>query len=188
MKHSLITVLALLAIALGPLTGIASGANLIYNGGFEGPAENGQPRYWQISTSRGTEAEAGLDSSEKHSGEQSLKISITPPGGRVIVYLDKAGASAITPGVAYEASCWIKTRNLDYNPYHEAPSFRFNFRPQRIRAGTVADLLNRLESTSDWTRLSIQAAAPEGSNQIHLDFVLTNGTVWIDDIEVKRLE
>lgn len=187
MKKQLITVLVCMAIALVSPTG-AIGANMLYNSGFEGPVDNGYPRGWTININRGTEAEISLDTGETHSGENALKVAITPPGGRVIVSLDDAGAAPITPGQTYEASCWIKTRNLDYNRFHEAPAFRLNFRPQRIRPGKMVDLINKLQGTSDWVQISQKATAPANSSRIHLDFVLTSGTVWIDDVEVRRVQ
>ncbi|MBS0014322.1 MAG: hypothetical protein KFF46_10160 [Desulfobacterales bacterium] len=186
MKKYLIAVLAYMTIA-GIFPAAAAGANILYNGGFEGPVDNGSPGGWKITVNRGTEAEIALDSGDTHSGENALKVAITPPGGRVVVYLDEAGAAPITPGAAYEASCWIRTQNLDYNRFHEAPAFRFNFRPQRIRPGKLVDLINKLQGTSGWVQISQKATAPENSSRIHLDFVLTSGTVWIDDVEVRRL-
>jgi hypothetical protein len=188
MKKQLTTALAWMAIVLISSAGSAAGANMLYNGGFEGPVENGQPKGWKTTVNRNTTAEISLDSLEKHSGQQSLKVAITPPGGRVIVYLEEAGAAPITPRAIYEASCWIKTQNLDYNRFHEAPAFRLNFRPQRILPGKIVDLINKLQGTSGWVQISQKATAPENSNRIHLDFVLTSGTVWIDNAEVRRVQ
>jgi hypothetical protein len=189
MKNWLIMMLALAATALVvPLNCMAQGSNLVYNGGFEGPADNGQPKDWLVNISRGTEAEVSLDSVEKHSGSNSLKILVKPPGGRVIVYLDETGAAPVSPGATYEASCWIKTRSLDYNPFREAPAFRLNFGPQRLRPGKIADLINLIGKTSDWTKITMATAVPQGSNRLHLDFIFTNGTAWIDDIAVRKVE
>lgn len=188
MKKQLTVALAWMAIVLFSSAGSAAGANMLYNGGFEGPVESGQPKGWKTTINRNTTAEISLDSREKYSGQQSLKIAITPPGGRVIVYLDKAGAAPITPGSTYEASCWIRTQNLDYNRFHEAPAFRLNFRPQRIRPGKLVDLINKLQGTSGWVQISQKATALENSSRIHLDFVLTSGTIWIDDVEVRRVQ
>lgn len=188
MKKQLTTALAWMVIVLISSAGGAAGANMLYNGGFEGPVENGQPKGWKTTVNRNTTAEISLDSLEKHSGQQSLKVAITPPGGRVIVSLDDTGAAPVTQGQSYEASCWIKTRNLDYNRFHEAPAYRLNFRPQRIRPGKMVDLINKLQGSSGWVQISQKATAPANSSRIHLDFVLTSGTVWIDDVSVQRAE
>lgn len=185
MKNLLAAVGVLLAVLPASAPDTALCANLLYNGGFEFQADNGRPEGWQINVMRGTKAEIGFDEEEKHGETQSLRISIKPPGGRVTLYLDKGGAAAAEPGKDYEASFWIRTRNLDYNQFHEAPAFRFNFRPRRNRPGSVIDLISQLEGASGWTRLSARSTAPPGSNRFHIDFILTSGTVWIDDVEIR---
>ncbi len=164
-------------------------ANLIENGGFEKKASETLPEGWKLNTSRNTEAKYAFDAAEKHSGKYSYRISVPPPGGRAVLYIDEAAAGTVIPGNVYEATFWVKSENLDYNRFHEAPAFRLNYSPERARPGGIVDLMARLEGKSGWTQLSVQAPkAPQNSNRIYIDFIVTQGTLWIDDIRVRPVE
>ena len=167
----------------------ASCENLIENGGFEVKASETRPEGWKLNVSRNAQAEAAFDATEKHSGDYSYRISVEPPGGRAVLYIDEAATGTVIPGNVYEATFWIKAENLDYNRFHEAPAFRINYAPQRARPGGVIDLMAKLEGGSGWTQMTIQAPeAPVKSNRIHVDVIVTQGTLWLDDIRVRQVE
>ena len=181
-------------ILTGVLTAVALPANvfcanLIENGGFESKASDTRPEGWELNISRNTEAKSAFDTAEKHSGEYSYRISVSPPGGRAVLYIDEAAAGTVTPGNVYEATFWVKAEGLDYNRFREAPAFRLNYSPERARPGGIVDLMAKLEGKSGWTQMTVQAPkAPANSNRIHIDFIVTQGTLWIDDIQVREVE
>ena len=180
-------VLAGAFMAFFPATGLCE--NLIENGGFEVKASETLPEGWKLNISRKARAETAFDATEKHSGDYSYRISVEPPGGRAGMYIDEAATGTVIPGNVYEATFWVKAENLDYNRFHEAPAFRINYAPQRARPGGVIDLMAKLESASGWTQMKIQAPeAPVKSNRIHIDVIVTQGTLWLDDIRVRQVK
>ncbi len=171
------------------LTGTAFSENLIENGDFESKGADNLPAGWKVNKSRGTEAEVVLDKEEKRSGNQSLRISVEPPGGRVFVYLDKDLSEPLTPGTPHEATFWVKTEDIDYNQYRQAPAVRMNYRPQRIKPGGVIDLIAKTKGVTDWIKFKIQTPpALKNSRHIHFDILMTRGTLWIDGIEVRAVQ
>ncbi|MBS3731368.1 MAG: hypothetical protein KGY42_00550 [Desulfobacterales bacterium] len=180
-------VLAGAFMAFFPANGLCE--NLIENGGFEVKASETLPEGWKLNVSRKARAETVFDATEKHSGDFSYRISVDPPGGRAVLYIDEAATGTVIPGKTYEATFWAKTENLDYNRFHEAPAFRINYAPQRARPGGVIDLMAKLAGRSGWTQLTVQAPeAPQNSDRIHIDVIITQGTLWIDDIQVRQVE
>ncbi len=189
MKKTVLTALILTGLFLASSPGIVFCSNLAGNGGFEIKAEDNLPEGWQVDIARQTKAEITLDENEKHSGNYSLKISVAPPGGRVFISLKEDAAGYITPDNTYKASFWIKSKDLDYNRFSQAPAFRLNFRPQRSRPGSVADLIAEIKGNTDWTKVTLNSPpAPQNSNRIHVDMIITKGTVWIDDIRIREAD
>ena len=111
-------------IAVSP--GFCATKNLVYNGGFENKQTEEIPSGWMVKTYRGTAAEATFDDTVKHSGNYSFKVKVKPPGGSVLLYLDKK-IEDVTPGKSYKLSLWIKSNNLGYSPNFIAPAVRYNF-------------------------------------------------------------
>jgi len=161
--------------------------NLVKNGGFEKIGTGNVPAGWKLLTDRGTKVEASFDNTEKHGGEYSYKVAIAPPGGRVDLYPKPKSLKDISAGKNYEVSFWIKVKDLDYNRFFVAPAARFNFKPKRIALAPTADLMNKMKGVSGWKNITIKATAPEGAKKIAFDFILTKGTVWIDDIEIREV-
>ncbi|MFP4649405.1 MAG: hypothetical protein ACLFML_00555 [Desulfobacterales bacterium] len=189
MKNSVRTAYLLTVLIVAMLPGAAYSENLIENGDFESQGADNRPEGWKVNKSRGTEAEVVLDKDEKRSGDRSLRISVEPPGGRVVVYLDDELSSPLTPGVPHEATFWVKTENIDYNQYRQAPAVRMNYRPQRIKPGGVIDLIAKTKGVTDWIKFKIQTPpALKNSRQIHFDILMTSGTLWIDAIEVRAVQ
>lgn len=172
-------------IAVSP--GVCATKNLVYNGGFELKKTDKIPAGWLVKTYRGTSAEATFDNIEKHSGDYSYKVKIKPPGGSVLVYLDKI-IENITPGKTYKLSIWLKSKNLGYSPNFIAPAVRFNFGPKRIHPFPTIDLMSEMKGKNGWVNLTMTNTAPPGAKKITLDFMITKGTVWIDDVEITEVK
>lgn len=168
--------------------GIGRCANLITNGGFEQKGTGNAPAGWNILISRGTNADVAFDDTVKHNGVYSYRISIAPPGGRVALYPKPGSLKGITAGKTYEASFWIKVKGLDYNRFFLAPAARFNFKPNRLALAPTLDLMNDMKGVTGWKKLSIKATAPAGATNLIFDFILTKGTVWIDDIVIRQVK
>ncbi|MFW6080595.1 MAG: hypothetical protein ACOC7W_01690 [Desulfosalsimonas sp.] len=189
MKNSIRTALIMTVLIAAILPGTAFSENLIENGDFESRGADNRPEGWKVNVARGTDGEVVLDTDEKRSGSQSLRISVDPPGGRVVVYLDDELSSPLTPGLPHEATFWVKTENIDYNQFRQAPAVRMNYRPQRVKPGGVADLIAKTRGVTDWLKLKIQTPpALKNSRQIYFDILMTSGTLWIDDIKVRAVQ
>ncbi|MFW6271796.1 MAG: hypothetical protein ACOC1Q_01995 [Desulfosalsimonas sp.] len=189
MKKSIRNVLIFTGFILMALPVTAFCQNLVENGGFEQKSTNNLPAGWKVNISRGAEAEVVLDENEKRSGNKALKISVAPPGGSVIVYMDEDISGAVTPGIGHEVTVWVKTENIDYNRFSQAPAIRINYRPQRVRPGGVIDLIAKTKGVSEWMELKTDVPpALVNSRQIHIDIIMTHGTLWVDDIEVRPIE
>jgi len=179
-----------LAAGLLVISAPARGAvkNFIKNGGFEQIGHNNIPAGWNLIADRGTKFDATFDTTEKHSGTYSYKIIIDPPGGRVTLYPKPKSLLPISPGKTYEMSFWIKVKNLDYNSFFLAPVARLNFKPQRFDVLPTIDLMEKLKGNSEWTNLTLRATAPKNAKHLVVDFILTKGTIWLDDIVIRKIK
>ena len=186
MKH--LSVLVLIICLIFPASAaISKTDNLVINGGFEKKKTDNIPEGWDIKQYRGTVAEYGFDGAEKHSGDYAFKISLKPPGGSFLLY-PEVNIKNIKPGKTYKLSAWIKAKNLGYSPNFIAPAVRFNFRPERISPVPIIDLMYVMKGETGWKNLTLTATAPPNADEITLDFLLTNGTIWIDDVEITEVE
>ncbi len=160
--------------------------NLLYNGGFEKKKTDNIPEGWEIKQYRGTSAEFGFDNAEKHSGDYSYRIKLNAPGGSFLLYPEHFIGN-IKPGKTYQVSVWVKAKNLGYSPNFIAPAIRFNFRPDRLVPVPVVDLMFTMKGETEWKNLVLTGTAPPNADVITLDFLFTNGTVWLDDVVIKEV-
>lgn len=189
MKKTIRDILILAGFIITVLPCAAYSQNLVENGGFEQIGTNNLPEGWKVNIARNTEAEVTLDENEKHAGNRSLKIYVAPPGGRVVVYIDESISGSVTPGTTYESTVWVKAENVDFNRFTQAPVVRVNYRPQRVRPGGVIDLIAKTKGTTGWLELKTDVPpALANSRRIHVDIIMTKGTLWVDDIEVRAAE
>ncbi len=166
----------------------ANSKNLVSNGGFEEIAGPTEPKGWSVVVTSGTKADLSFDATEKHNGRYSYRISVSPPGGRVILSLKKEAKGRVIPGKTYEISAWIKQKGLDYNQFFVAPAIQFNFKPKRLTPAPIMDLKAMIKDTKDWVKVSELATAPAQSDTFLLNIIITKGTVWIDDVSVKPVD
>ncbi|MFP4193474.1 MAG: hypothetical protein ACLFMN_03140 [Desulfobacterales bacterium] len=189
MKKGIRNILIFSGFILAALPCTAFSQNLIENGGFEQLGANNLPEGWKVNISRNAEAEVEVDENEKHSGDRSLKIFVAPPGGRVIVYMDESISGPVTPGMPHEATIWVKTENIDFNRFSQSPAIRVNYQPQRTKPGGVLSLIAKTKGVSEWMELKTDVPpALTNSRRIYIDIVMTKGTLWVDDIEVRPVE
>jgi hypothetical protein len=171
---------AICLIAASP--GFSQSYRLIYEEGFEKKTSDNIPEGWEFKIDPKTRVEYLFDTAEKHGGNQSFLINVLPPGGRA-TFSKIDTVKDIRGGKKYEVSLWVKAKDLGYSPNFIAPAFRFNTQP-RLRPVPTMDLIFLMKGETGWKNLSLTIAAPPDATEMNLDFVLTNGTIWIDDIQV----
>ncbi len=186
MKKITVCFIFLAAFMLSVSPGFCKSKNLVYNGGFEHKKTEALPSGWLVKTYRGTSAESSFDDVEKHSGTYSYKIKINPPGGSVLLYLDK-NIGKIKQGKSYQLTLWLKAQNIGYSPNFIAPSVRYNFKPKKIHPYPTIDLMSEMKGKNGWVQLTMTNTAPLGAKEITLDLMLTKGTIWIDDVEITEV-
>lgn len=155
---------------------------LIYDEGFEKKTLDNIPEGWEFKIDPKTQTEYGFDGAEKRNGNYSYKIDIPSPGGRA-TFSKIDTVKKIRPGKKYEASLWLKVKNLGYSPNFIAPAFRFNTQP-RLKPMPTMDLIYLMKGETGWKNLTLTIVPPPGATEMNLDFIFTRGTVWIDDIQI----
>jgi len=45
-----------------------------------------------------------------------------------------------------------------------------------------------MKGEGDWKNLTLTTTAPPDVKEITIDFLLTKGTVWVDDLEITEAE
>jgi hypothetical protein len=162
--------------------GFCESYRLIYEEGFEKKTLDNIPEGWEFKIDPKTKTEYLFDSAEKHGGNQSYMIDVLPPGGRA-TFSKIDTVKKLRPGKKYEVSLWIKAKDLGYSPNFIAPAFRFNTQP-RLRPVPTMDLIFLMKGETGWKNLSLTITTPPDATEMNLDFILTRGIIWIDDIQV----
>jgi hypothetical protein len=182
--------IALAALALAPLVALAAPVPVpLVNPGFESknPGEMGNPEGWVAVQHAGAESyDFALDSGQKRSGEQSMRIKkIGPePYGTI---------SQVLPGAPFAGKTvrltgWIRTEDVPASG--------------RLTGGALVLMAlrgssfvahehmrhSRARGTSDWTKYSIVLKVPPTANRLELGATLEGpGTIWVDDFELEIL-
>jgi hypothetical protein len=187
MKKIVAGVIFLMGFSLAISSGLCQAKNLVANGDFETKKTDTQAEGWLTKTYRGTSAEFAFNDAEKHGGAFSYMIQINPPGGSVLLYLENE-ITRITPGKKYQLSVWVKAKGLGYSPNFIAPAIRVNYKPSRLSPVPTIDLMLEMKGENNWKNLTLVTVAPPDAKEITLDFLLTKGTIWIDDVEITEVE
>ncbi|MBI5229227.1 PKD domain-containing protein [Candidatus Micrarchaeota archaeon] len=155
-----------------------------------------------------------FDSTQAHSGENSLKMTLFPhPGdvGNTANWVDSrlSFQSGLIPGNTYELSYWIKGENVrpgsgccwkcgpSISAYFDTGGSNWIGWPPGPNCGRLTSLQN---GSFDWTRVSQKFVAPKNGTSItgsayFLGISIMNpgnndpnqGIAWIDDVEVRDL-
>lgn len=187
MKKLVTGVIFLLGFLLTVSPALGQTQNLAPNGGFEIKTTENLPEGWQTKIYRGTTANFGFDDAEKHGDSYAFMVNIDPPGGSVLFYPEK-GITNIKPGKKYQFSVWVKAKGLGYSPNFIAPAIRINYKPSRLSPVPTIDLMLEMKNQTDWKNLVLTTVAPLDAKEITVDFLLTKGTIWIDDLEITEVE
>jgi hypothetical protein len=155
--------------------------SLIWDGGFESGVAGGGLG-WLFSPVSG-DAQISFDRSEKHSGQQSLRILFN--GRRNISFADGCHLFVPQPGRLYVLTGWVKTQSLT-----SSEGVRLEIRAAS-RTGEVAALSGEIHGTQPWSELRVLWKAPEDSglgkvcvkrNMSDKPGSAIQGAAWIDDV------
>jgi hypothetical protein len=187
MKKIVACIIFLVSFLIAASPALCKTKQIVPNGGFETKTTDNQPEGWITKTYRGTSAEFAFDDAEKHSDSYSYRVKVNPPGGSVLFYPEK-DLTNIKPGKQYQFSVWVKGKGLGYSPNFIAPAIRVNYKPKRLSPVPTIDLMLEMKGENNWKNLTLTTIAPPDAKEITIDFLLTKGTVWIDDVEITEIE
>jgi hypothetical protein len=152
-----------------------------------GSAEEDQaPIGWNAAvwTSGGT-MEVATD--QKHSGSRSFKISGSEPN-----HLRFVQALRLRPHTKYSLSAWIRTENVAHSKSNETFDRGANIAVQCMSPQQFPIHSKSLFGTNDWQQLFLPFQT-ETWTDVEIQLQLggysgtTTGTVWFDDVQLKRL-
>jgi hypothetical protein len=187
MKKIVTGIIFLVGFLVAVSPALCTTKNIVLNGSFEIKTTDNLPDGWGTKIYRGTSADFAFNDAEKHSDSYSYMIKVNAPGGSVL-FFPKKKLTKIKPGKTYQFSVWIKGKNLGYSPNFIAPAIRINYKPKRLTPQPTIDLMLKMKGESDWKKLTLTTIAPPDAKEITLGFLLTKGTVWIDDVEITEVE
>jgi tetratricopeptide (TPR) repeat protein len=164
---------------LPPLLG--EPGSVVWDGSFESGVAGGGFAWSYRPAFEGVQA--SLDSRERHSGNQSLRLQF---GGKRNVNFDNACIVArVAPSVAYRFSAWVRTRALTTDQ-----GLRFSMIPIGIR-GARSSVTRDVRGSEPWTRIEMPWTAEKDAHSVRICLVryasekLDNeiqGTAWVDDV------
>lgn len=149
----------------------------IPNSGFE--LDPYDPSPWEPNVSSGTSW--NIDTTESHSGQNSLKINSSNPAGDSEVYLQ--APIMITPGLEYILRGWIKTSNVIGFATIGLWWLNSGAPPSPVNIVSKVYSTPGLNGTNDWTLLTLSAVAPPTATFVTPILRLKGtGVAWFDDI------
>ncbi|HEY8243754.1 MAG: hypothetical protein ACHQJ7_10780 [Vicinamibacteria bacterium] len=174
--------------ALVAIPSLAAPVALV-NPGFESkkPGEGGSPEGWVAIQHAGAESyDFVLDSGQKHSGTQSMRIKrIGPePYGTIQQILDGTRYA----GKTVRLSGWIRTDAVPDGRNTGAGLILSALRGSSFIAHEHMKK-TRVRGTTDWKRYTIELKLPPATTRLELGATLEGaGTVWVDDFELEVVE
>jgi len=161
--------------------------SLIWDGGFESGVAGGGFG-WLFSPASG-DAQISFDRSEKHSGQQSLRILFN--GRKNISFEDSCHLFVPQPGRLYELTGWVKTESLTSS---EGVRLKIS---AASRAGDIIAESGEIHGTQPWSELRVRWKAPEDAGlgkvcvQRHMSDKpgsAIQGAAWIDDVALMPVD
>lgn len=163
-----------------------------FNGGFEESVEdNDDPIGWSASyvNPEINGVRLQVDDSEAYTGSKSIMISIpknTTPAQNVYKWVKRI--DGMQTSAVYEISAWIKVKGIKNSPLIEAQCWG----RQKMLGRTTSEKVNRITGTKNWQNVKMIFSIPAGTSKVLLFAELPGkenegGTVWFDDIIVKKV-
>ena len=168
------------AAAEGPESG-----NLLPNPGLEIAGDNGLPQGWHSISVWGGKGKFAIDTQEKHSGKQSVRIDCQESSQSYIT----VDAFPVAPGETFSASAWVKAKNIELGE----ESGKVQIQAVLIREDaadegvTVAPLkIAASKGSADWTHIEGDFKVPPQTVKVFFRFGMhdATGTTWWDDLEL----
>ena len=158
----------------------AADMNLVLNPGFEEVADDGTPEDW-YPTTWGAPPKCELDSKVFHGGKYSARID----NSSVFWAQDNVSAEG---GATYKLTFWAKSENLKSTGQPAGACFFYFNKGARQHMDLTA-----LEGTVNWKKFTKILIPSEGATSMKIwigQFRNTpeSGSMWIDDVELKKLE
>ena len=128
---------------------------------------------WTVNRAGGVQAEAKVDRTVAHSGNQSLAITNATPK-QPHVYINVMQRVPVKPNTTYHFRAWVKGENVQDVWFPGGPGWVHR---QKFPEGTF-----------DWTEVTYEYTT--GENETSFDFLIlsenTIGQVWIDDVSMTE--
>jgi tetratricopeptide (TPR) repeat protein len=157
--------------------------SLIWDGGFESGLAGGGFRWRFTPVTR--DVQISFDRSEKHSGEQSLRLLFN--GHENVNFEDACHLFMAEPGKRYLLSGWIKTQSLT-----SSEGIRFQITAYTGKSVTVV-LGGEIHGTQPWTQITLPWTSPEEGalGKLCLRRKMSDmpgsdiqGAAWLDDVSL----
>jgi tetratricopeptide (TPR) repeat protein len=171
------------AARLAGFTGLEPNGSILWDGGFESGVVDLSYAWRYLTLSRGVEI--WRDSSEKHSGRSSLRLSF--PGQSNLSFHDVCHTVVVEPNTGYLLTAWVKTRDLTSDE------------GVRIELGAVhsRDLVvsSAALGSGPWSEIRLPWVSPAEAREAQVCLVRNpsaapdnqiRGTFWIDDVSLVR--
>lgn len=161
----------------------------IVNADFEsGKPGNDGPHGWSTAQHTGPLSyDFALDSGEKKSGTQSLRVTnIGPePFGSLIQSIPAAGLG----GKKLRLTAWVKVSGIPEEGKRTGAVLSLTALRGSAVLASEAMRRRELRGSADWTRHSIELAIPAGAARIDFGAVLQGtGKMWVDDFTLETVE
>jgi alpha-N-arabinofuranosidase len=131
----------------------------------------------------GASPQIAADSSVKHNGKPSLRISATQPSDTAL-----GQEVLLKPGQCYRLRGWVRTRGLNARGSSVYGTFQVQ---QAGGRGIIASGANH-DGDSDWSEVAIHFTAPVGGkarvNVFFVGFGKGTGTAWFADLRLEEVD
>jgi tetratricopeptide (TPR) repeat protein len=157
-------------------------ASVLWNGGFESGFRNSGYAWFFDANTRGVQIQ--LDSREKHSGSQSLRLTFD--GKSDINFADVCHVVPVAPLATYKFSAWVQTRELTTDQ-------GLRFRIQSTDQGGTPVFTSDVRGTQTWTEVEIPWSADAGAYEAQVCIARLpsdqpdnriRGAAWVDDVSL----
>lgn len=155
--------------------------SVLWDGGFESSFAAGGLGWSYQPLMKGVQVQ--LDTREKHSGAQSLRLSFA--GRKNVAFADVCHWTVVNPGASYNFSAWVKTKALTTN--EGIRFFLISRPPEKVLTAQTPEI----HGDNAWTNISLPWTAPSGTgfvwvcaarNQSDQPDGAIAGTAWLDDV------
>lgn len=164
-------------------------AGQVTNGGFEDDAAAAGRNAFDWSVTPVAQAQTGVDSSARHSGARSLRVSFNAPSS--IQYANVVQLVAVEPGARYRLEFFVRTESLK-----TVASLLVDVVSAKQGGAAIATSAPAPAGTNDWQQVGLEFTAPRDADGVVL-FIRRQpckdeacpifGKIWYDDFSLQRV-